>query len=194
MLIEGELFGMKPIETVIDRLSIWSAYLAGATVLVMAFSVGAEIVNRALFRRGYDWLFELNNFLIVALVYLGAPYAVRLHGHVRIDLVSRLLPQRAQTVLDVVAQVAGLIVVSALVWQASLLALESYRLNVRSQTVLWQVYPVQSLIVVGAVLTVLQHLLHLIKLWLGGLKAATATASDELADLVEKPGLPVQIE
>ena len=91
---------MKGILTFIDERF---EEIIGVIVLAVVVSlIFIGVMMRLLFKSGLPWQEELSRILYVLVVYLGASYGMRTNDHIRINIISNLLPPRARKVLRVV--------------------------------------------------------------------------------------------
>jgi TRAP-type C4-dicarboxylate transport system permease small subunit len=98
---------VSALRTVLNRIAAPASYgLAAAGVLAlvaMMAIVTFDVVLRYFFNDPTVWAGEVASFLTIAVVFLGLAQNMREGDHIRIDVLSRLLPSRMQLVLDVVA-------------------------------------------------------------------------------------------
>ncbi len=80
------------------------AFLLAAMTLVTF----VQVVLRYVFASGFIWALELVTFLFGWLVIMGVGYGIRVHSHIGVDAIVRLLPSPAQRLLGLVAIAAGL--------------------------------------------------------------------------------------
>ncbi len=85
----------------------------GSMVLVALL----QIVLREFFGSGIIWLNELIRIMVLWLAMVGAVAACRDNRHIRIDLVSHLLPPRAVTAIRIVVDLFAAVVCAFLAWQ-----------------------------------------------------------------------------
>jgi C4-dicarboxylate transporter DctQ subunit len=91
---------MKKILTFIDAKF---EEIIGVIVLAVVVSlIFAGVMMRLLFKNGLPWQEELSRILYVLVVYLGASYGMRSNDHIRINIVSDLLPPQARKVLRII--------------------------------------------------------------------------------------------
>jgi TRAP-type C4-dicarboxylate transport system permease small subunit len=94
---------MKRILTFIDeRFEEIIGVIVLAVVVTLIF-VG--VMMRLLFKSGLPWQEELSRMLYVLVVYLGASYGMRSNDHIRINIVSDLLPPRARKFLRIITDI-----------------------------------------------------------------------------------------
>lgn len=120
--------------------------------------IGRYVDQRIAFTNGE----EVVVYLTVWAVFLAASQLVRTDGHVRPDIVLRLLPPRAQRWLETFNCCVALLFCSGLAWYGLQIALTSYALDERSETGLqfpmWAYY---AALPVGGGLMALRYLRRL---------------------------------
>jgi len=106
------------VERILDKVN--NAIAMGLIIPVAVFLVGwvfvmaAFIVGRALDLWHPQFVEEFSVYLVIFCAFLGVPYALRQRAHIRVDVVTARLPQRAQLILAVIACLVALIVVGYL--------------------------------------------------------------------------------
>jgi C4-dicarboxylate transporter DctQ subunit len=84
---------------------------------MMVVAVG-QIVLRELFSTGFVWADELQRLLVLWLAMVGSIAAGRDNRHIRIDLLSHILPRRALAVVRVVVDIFAAGVCAVIAWHA----------------------------------------------------------------------------
>ena len=92
--------------TWIDRANRVLTVIASSVIAFMCVSSLADAVGRSL-RHPIFGLFELNELLLVAVVFLGLGAAQWTGSHIAVDVVSRSLPRRVRLVFETVTLGAG---------------------------------------------------------------------------------------
>jgi len=101
---------------------------AGAcTSLLMVVLVTAHVISRALFHQPLVGTVELEELMIVILVYCGISYTQITGNHISVDFITARLPKGAQAVLAVAASLVQGLFFMVLTWQS--LAQSITRLN-----------------------------------------------------------------
>jgi TRAP-type C4-dicarboxylate transport system permease small subunit len=93
----------------------------GALILLLASMVllaGAQIVSRNLLDLSLVGVDQLLRLLVLWVALLGAVAASRDGKHIRVDVIARWLPPRAQSVAHAVTDVFTIVVCVVLAWQA----------------------------------------------------------------------------
>lgn len=73
-----------------------------ATVVTLIF---LGVVMRVGFNRGIPWQEELSRVFYVLVVYLGASYGIKTEDHIRVTVVSELLPPRGKKALEIITDI-----------------------------------------------------------------------------------------
>jgi len=96
--------------------------------LIMVLIVTANVVGRYLFRRPLIGTVEVEEFMLLVLVFFGIGYAQIKKRHVSITTLVDRLPRKAQLVINNVTFLPSLIAFSLITWQSLAMA-ETYRIK-----------------------------------------------------------------
>jgi TRAP-type C4-dicarboxylate transport system permease small subunit len=83
----------------VRRLSQISGVIATALILISALVVCQMIFVRSILNESSIWQTEFVTFSLIAATFIGAPYILMTRGHVNVDLLPLMLPQRWRMVL-----------------------------------------------------------------------------------------------
>lgn len=98
---------IKQITTIINRISLYAAYVAGVCATLLVVLVLAEVCRRTFFNSSFLWTFEISSWLLVAFAFLGMGYTLQSGGHVRVTLLASRLPKQVQTWLELILSLVG---------------------------------------------------------------------------------------
>lgn len=90
--------------------------------LIMVLIVTANVIGRYLFRRPLIGTVEIEEFMLLALVFFGIGYAQVKKRHVSISVLVDRLPSKAQFVINNITCLLSLIVFSLITWQSLVMA------------------------------------------------------------------------
>jgi TRAP-type transport system small permease protein len=96
----------------LDRLIRWAAV---ALLLALLASVVTGVVSRQL-NRPVPWSDELAQYLLVWTGFVGWMIAARRRSHIRIDVFIDRLPRAARLAMEVLIQLAVIVLALSLVW------------------------------------------------------------------------------
>lgn len=152
----------------IDRLCEWAVYAACACLALLVLVLSIEIVARAFSSESPFSTWEYAGYLQAALVMLGAGYALRSGGHIRVNLVLAHLGKTSSRAFDILCSLVGLAVMAFICWALFDLFWNSVQSGRRSYfvsaTPLW--IP-QVVLVLGSLLLALQFAARILKVLLG---------------------------
>ena len=93
---------------------VLGTFALGVILIVMA----TQIVLRYVFNGSLIWSEEISRYLLIALVFMGTATAVREREHIQIDLIDRLIPPQALSVLKILVDITLAIYLCVIVYNA----------------------------------------------------------------------------
>lgn len=169
---------LKFIETtewLLLRLGIASGFATLIITLVITIDVG----GRSLFNTPLHSSTEISELLLVALVFLGLAAAQQNRQNYSIDILTRHLPTTVQRVLEIVTQLASIVVVWLLAWLSTRQAISAYERGEAGFGIIsFPIWPGRFILAFGLWLLVLQFFFDVIRQVTGQPRAAPT--SDEL--------------
>ena len=118
-------FALKLTERIFDFIGNAGAFIARAMLVLMTGLVVIDVVARYVFNSPLGFASEYVMYLMVGVTLLAANYVLREKGHIRVDIVVRLLPPRAQVWLLVVTDIVSVFCVVILLIQTFNLTAQS---------------------------------------------------------------------
>ncbi|GLK67138.1 TRAP transporter small permease [Hansschlegelia plantiphila] len=147
--------------------------LGGIALVVACGVLSYSVLSRHVWNEATDWQDETAVFLIVGATFLSAAGVQARRGHVAIEAVSGLLPERANRARLLVADVISLAFVAFFAWKSWMLLHEAWVDGQTSQSTwgppLWIPY---SLMAVGMSLLTFQFVLQILEAVIYGPKLA----------------------
>jgi TRAP-type C4-dicarboxylate transport system permease small subunit len=125
---------------------------------LMLLTVG-DVMGRSFFNKPIPGTFELSEYMLAVIVLLGAAYTQQVKGHVGVDFLTSRYSPRAQAVLQAVTTLAGLLIITILVWQGYLEGIHEKAVSDQLRVPQW---PFKLLVAVGGLLLWLELLLDFI--------------------------------
>jgi len=150
---------------VIDWISTQLAVVANWLVLLAAVISAANAGSRYLFSESSNGWLEIQWYMFAGMVLLGAPYALKMNEHVRVDLVYGMVSERTQIWIDIVGGILFLlpicVILTYFTWPWFV---ESWEINEASSNAGGLIrWPVKLLLPVGFCLMALQGVAEIIK-------------------------------
>jgi C4-dicarboxylate transporter DctQ subunit len=143
-----------------NRLEQWGAGILGACGLAVgAYQIFGRYISH---RLAITWGDEVIVYLIVWAIFLASSQLVRSDGHVRPDLVLRVLPVRVQRVVEIGNCLVALAFCGGLAWLGFEITSGSFEIDERSSTglsfPLWLYY---AALPTGAALMSMRYVIRL---------------------------------
>jgi TRAP-type C4-dicarboxylate transport system permease small subunit len=102
-------------------------WLGIVAAVLMVAHVSADVTARGLFNNPIEGTTEfVSAYYMVAVAYLPWAWIARNDGHIRVEVFSSFLPQRAIEWLDIGVKILTIAYISFFVWRATLRAIEQY--------------------------------------------------------------------
>ena len=150
---------MTPFIVFVDSLSAWVGKAFGWCIMVLTFATCYEVFVRYVLNAPTAWAFDMSVQMYGALFMMAGAYTLSRNGHVRGDVIHRLLPKRVQAGIDLTLYILFLLPgCFALIWYGYEFAADSWRYK----EVSWssparvQIYFFKTLIPVAGALVLLQ--------------------------------------
>ena len=167
----------------IARLASVAALLAGFATLAVVLLISYDVTMRYFLDKPQILVDEVASFLEVLIVFGGAAYTFRTGGHVRVDLLTSLLPPAMRARLRVVTLALGVVFLAIVIWVTTQSALAAWRYGRVSAVMLYPLWWPMLFIPAGLALMALAMVVRL------GRQAKAAvgppTRRDEVAPDIE---------
>jgi TRAP-type mannitol/chloroaromatic compound transport system permease small subunit len=159
--VRGLLLVSRVIDAVNDRFGIAATWLVLFAVLISA----ANAASRYAFNVSSNAWLEVQWYMFAAMVFLGAPYVLKVNEHVRVDVIYSALSERSRIIIDIAGIVLFLLPFCAiLIYFSWPWVVDSWRIGEMSSNAGGLVrWPVKLLLPTGFVLMALQGISELIK-------------------------------
>ncbi len=119
---------MNPFLYTVDSLSAWVGKAFSWCIMVLTFATCYEVFVRYVLNSPTAWAFDMSVQMYGALFMMAGAYTLSRNGHVRGDVIHRLLPRRAQAGIDLTLYILFLLPgVFALMWYGYDFAADSWR-------------------------------------------------------------------
>jgi TRAP-type C4-dicarboxylate transport system permease small subunit len=148
---------------VIGRAAGVAALLAGFATLAIVLLISLDVTMRYFFDRPQLFVDEVASFLEVLVVFGGAAYTFRAGGHVRVDLVTGVVPPAGRAWLRVITLALGLAFLALVIWVTTQSALTAYRYGRVSAVMLYPLWAPMLIIPAGLALMALAMLTSLVR-------------------------------
>lgn len=100
------------------------AFVAMFLLLPMMFLSTVDVTLRKFFSTTVPGTMELSSYMLALFILLGLSYTHQCRAHVRVSLLLNMLPQKAQTVIEIFLSILSLAMLLILVKEGWIIALE----------------------------------------------------------------------
>ena len=107
MIIETETSQWK-VTRVIDRLIGGARILSVVALFCMFLTMIMEVFGRSFFNHPFWYTIDVAELMVLVLFYAPLAWIARINAHVRVDLLTKRVPGRFRSALDMAAVIAGL--------------------------------------------------------------------------------------
>jgi TRAP-type C4-dicarboxylate transport system permease small subunit len=137
-------------------------YVAAGLVFIMIFPTTIDVIFRYIMEEPLPAIFQLTEFMMVGVVYLGISYVQSLKEHIKIEMATSWLPPRGRDFLDVFAYLVGLLLFAIITWQSGRLAWEAWVTQDYTMGIIhFPFWPAKSIIPIGCGLLCIRLLLDI---------------------------------
>lgn len=147
------------LERICNVLSIASLVICAALVAIMALMVGLGAVARYTIAKPFPMVDEFGAYMLVAITYIGAGYVLRERGHIKIDVVTKMLPRIITARLAVATDLLSILTTIGLIIMTAQVVAGSWRSGATVMGLIdIPMGPVQLLMPIGLSLLLIQFL------------------------------------
>lgn len=126
---------MKILGKLINKISLYGAYLSAFALVSLVVLILSEIFLRSFFDISTMVADEYSGYLYLASIFLGLSYTFLTNGHIRINIITSKLTQKANRKIDIVAGILTLGILIFALYRTVLFTYDSYDLEMLSESV-----------------------------------------------------------
>jgi TRAP-type C4-dicarboxylate transport system permease small subunit len=120
---------IKAMARKIGSVNTWLAKAGGYVLLCMMVLTICDVIGRYFFNSPITGAYEITEVMMVTVVFLFVGYTQAQKGHISIDFVIRVLPQKMRMAIDIVTHLVSLFILILIGWMNILRCLELMRIN-----------------------------------------------------------------
>lgn len=149
------------IRLVTKRIASWMAFSGAIVLALMMYITFFDVLGRFVFNRPFTGSVEVIALLMGVLFYLGVGLVTFENSHIRVDVITVMLPTSLRAVFDFISHVLSLGIASLICWRLWVLAIEqTVELNV-TQVLELPVWAVALIIAACSLMLVIGLILNL---------------------------------
>ncbi|MBN2058849.1 MAG: TRAP transporter small permease [Deltaproteobacteria bacterium] len=105
--------------TVVERISTFCGWMAGAGVYAMVILIFIDVILRYFFASPLLFADEMSVYLMIYVAFIGAALTMKMGVHISVDILYRHFPKRSQLWLSSITTVLGTFICFLMTWQAA---------------------------------------------------------------------------
>ena len=130
------------------RILRWMALAGGWIIVALMFYTVLDVILRYAFNRPFSGSFEVTEFAMSAIVFLGIAYCGWVGGHVAVDILERPLDDPRLRFVPVILTFISGVLFAAIAWLSADEAFST--MNRVSNMMRWPHYPFQLIVAFGS--------------------------------------------
>lgn len=111
---------------VFERVTLWMAITAACLILAMSCWITYDVLTRYFLNFASPWAFDLSEYALIWVTFLGAPWVLLQDRHVRIELLVDTFPRPIQKMLGVGMSLIASFACLILMWKTGVAALQYF--------------------------------------------------------------------
>ena len=152
----------------IDKKLAWFSsvlsYVGVLSLFAMMCLTTVDVVGRYLFNRPITGAFELTEYLVLILIFSFIGYTQSQKGHVAVDILLPLLPQKLRKLTDVANHLVCLVLMGLITWMGVAKAMDLKAVGEASPNLHIPAYPFAIYLVLGCLVMCLELIRSIIQL------------------------------
>lgn len=153
---------LDAIIAVFERITLWMAIAAAGLILAMSGWITYDVLTRYFLDFASPWAFDLSEYALVWITFLGAPWVLLQDRHVRIELLVDVLPRSVQRAFGIAVSVVAICACLVLAWKTGVAALQYIERDIMMARI-WRIPRIwpYCIIPIGSVLMAVSFLVRL---------------------------------
>ncbi|MCF8092880.1 MAG: TRAP transporter small permease [Desulfotignum sp.] len=139
---------MRVIFQALNKFSDFLKVIGAIALTIMMMLTVVDVIGR-FFKSPIFGSVELVGFLATIVVASALPYTYKVDGHVGVEILVRLLPDKAQTWIDIFTRTLTLVLFALITWQMFLYAEDIYKTGEVSMNLEFPIYYIVYLLAFG---------------------------------------------
>lgn len=121
---------------IFDRIIDSLAFFAAVLIIFAMVLVSAEVVCRYFLHSPIIWSFEITEWTLLFICFLGTAWLLKKEGHVKVELLTDRLKLKTQAIFGIISSVLGVVICLFFVSYGLLVAVDYFQRGVYDPTVL----------------------------------------------------------
>ena len=110
-----------------DRIIDTMAFVAGILLVAAVLIVCIEVCMRYFVQKPQVWTVEVCEYILFGIAFLGAPWLLKMGGHISVDVVIEHLGSKSQDRLRLLSMATGVLISAIICWFSLATAWDCYK-------------------------------------------------------------------
>ena len=142
-------------DKILDLLVVFATFL----VIFDTVIVSIDVLMRSAFGTTWKGFFEIAEYSLLWMAFLGAAWLLRINGHVRVDLILSRLKPKPKVMISIVSSIICALVFMVIIWYSAKITLHDFQVGFTLSSLLTPPkWPVEIIIPIGSLLLLIQLL------------------------------------
>ena len=153
---------LNTIIDVFEQLMLGMAVVGAGLILAMSGWITYDVLTRYFLNFASPWAFDLSEYALVWITFLGAPWVLLQDRHVRIELLVDKIPLAAQRTIGTAVSIIAVCACLVLTWRTGVAALQYIEGNIMMARI-WRIPRIwpYSIIPIGSMLMAVAFMVRL---------------------------------
>lgn len=142
-------------DKILNVLVIFATFL----VIFDTVIVSIDVLMRSAFGTTWKGFFEIAEYSLLWMAFLGAAWLMRINGHVRVDLILSRMKPKPKVMINIISSIICALVFMVIIWYSAKITLHDYQVGFNLSSLLTPPkWPVEMIIPIGSFLLLIQLL------------------------------------
>lgn len=122
---------MKTLNRIIDICMMVLSGIAAVALGFLLIGICYSTFSRFVFNKPLTNLVEYSTYSLMYITFLGAPQILKNKGHINLDIITNMLPEKVNNVLGMIVNIAGALICGVIFYYGGLVASDNFLNKIR---------------------------------------------------------------
>ncbi|MBI4191758.1 MAG: TRAP transporter small permease [Betaproteobacteria bacterium] len=127
--LKGSIHALSRVLEALELVGIW---VSGVALAVVTLVITYQVFARYVLRSPISWFYDISEWTMAGIVFLGAAYTLRMRRHVRVEFLEEHLPRKLAAGLRIVTSLLALVYFLVMIWFGWQTTSQAYQRNFTS--------------------------------------------------------------
>lgn len=127
---------LKKINNALDWIIDFMAIVGRVLLITITTLVLIDVLSLNFFNYSFSWIFELNEYFLLFITFLGTTFVLKRDEHIKMDLVLNLLSNKIKRIMESINAFVGMVFSLIMTITGFLLTIKLFEQNIVTEAVL----------------------------------------------------------